>query len=139
MRALLDTDIVLDHLLAREPFLRAASEIWDAARKGEFEAYVSAITPVNLYYIARKLKGDPEARKAVRGLLSVCQIALTDHSALLQALDLNMKDYEDAVQVASARVGPMDAIVTRNISDYAGADIPVLSPEKFLAQLATSH
>ncbi len=136
---MLDTDIVLDYLLAREPFSRAASEIWDAARSGKFEAFVSAITPVNLYYIARKLKGDAKARMAVRGLLQVCRIAITDHAALQQALDLDMKDYEDAVQVASARAMSLDVVVTRNVGDYVGADIPILSPDQFLAHLAKTR
>lgn len=136
MRALLDTDIVLDYLLAREPFVYEATKIWDAAKNGEFEPFVSAITPVNLYYIARKLKGDADARATVRGLLAIAQIALTDHAALQRALTLNMKDYEDAVQTASARAVPLEAIVTRNVSDYEGADVPIFSPDEFLARLA---
>lgn len=136
MRALLDTDVVLDFVLAREPFVHAASKIWDAAHYGEFEPFVSAITPVNLYYVARKIRGDADARRAVRGLLTVCQIAITDHTALERALDLNLKDYEDAVQVASARVLSLDCVVTRNTSDYTGADIPIFSPDQFLARLA---
>lgn len=138
MRALLDTNIVLDYLLAREPFARAAAEIWQAAEKGEYEPFVSSITPVNLYFIARKQKGDSEARRAVKGLLAVCQIAITDHAALVDALSLPMKDYEDAVQTASARAVSLDVIVTRDISDYAGADIPILTPEQFLALVAAS-
>ncbi|TAH49397.1 MAG: hypothetical protein EYC68_17690 [Chloroflexota bacterium] len=73
---------------------RTAAEIWLAAENREFELFVSAITPVNLYYIARKLKGDIEARKAVRGLLAVCQIAITDRAVLLHALTLPLKDYK---------------------------------------------
>ncbi len=73
---------------------RTAAEIWLAAENREFELFVSAITPVNLYYIARKLKGNIEARKAVRGLLAVCQIAITDRAVLLHALTLPLKDYK---------------------------------------------
>ena len=138
MRVLLDTDIILDYLLAREPFAQPAAEIWNAAENREFEPFVSAITPVNLYYVARKLKGDAEARIAVQGLLAICQIAITDRTVLQQALTLQMKDYEDAVQVASARAVSLDVIVTRNVSDYADADIPILTPEQFLTQLAAS-
>lgn len=136
MRALLDTDVVLDYLLARPPFARAASELWHAAEDGHYEAFVSAITPVNVFYIARKLKGQAQAKKTIEGLLAVCQIAIVDAQVLKGALKLPMKDYEDAVQLASARRISLDLIVTRNISDYEGADIPVLTPEQFLAQLA---
>src|SRR4051794_5518168 len=129
IRVLLDTDIVLDYLLPRAPYVMTAMKIWDAADHGAFEPFVASITPVNLYYIARKLKGDAEARTAVQGLLAVCQIAIADRAALQYALTLRMKDYEDAVQVATARSLSLDAIVTRNISDYGEADLPILTPD----------
>lgn len=138
MRALLDTNIVLDYLLAREPFVRAATGIWQAGAKDEYEPFVSSITPVNLYFIARKLKGDAEARRVVQGLLAICQIAITDYAVLVDALRLPMKDYEDAVQTASARAVSLDVIVTRDVSDYAGAEIPILTPEQFLALITAS-
>lgn len=68
MRALLDTNIVLDFLLDRPPFAEAAAAIWDALAQKRFEGYVSAITPVNLFYIARKLKGAEMARASVEGV-----------------------------------------------------------------------
>ncbi len=135
MRVLLDTNVVLDYLLARDPFAQIATEILLAAENVEFEPFVSAITPVNLYYIARKLRGDAEARKAVKGLLAICQIAITDRAILFDALALPMKDYEDAVQTASARAVSLDAIVTRNLDDYANADFSILTPAEFLTQL----
>ena len=43
MRVLLDTDVVLDVIAAREPFARQAGELLDLSEKGAFESYVSAI------------------------------------------------------------------------------------------------
>lgn len=57
MHVLLDTNVVLDFLLDRAPFAEAAAQLWEAQRQGRFVAYVSAITPVNIFYIARKLRG----------------------------------------------------------------------------------
>ena len=65
MRVLIDTDVVLDVILAREPFAKDAAELLDLSEKGFFQSYVSAITPLNIFYIARKAKavrdqaGDP--------------------------------------------------------------------------------
>jgi hypothetical protein len=51
------------------------------------------------------------------------------------ALSLSFSDYEDAVQHASATASGLDAIVTRNLTDYKGATLPVFSPANSLAQL----
>jgi hypothetical protein len=53
------------------------------------------------------------------------------------ALLLNFNDYEDAVQHTCAEAENLDAIVTRNISDYKNATLPVYSPTEFLSLLNT--
>ena len=56
-RVLLDTNVVLDFLLDRVPFADAAATLWQANDAGKITAYVSAVTPVNVFYIARELRG----------------------------------------------------------------------------------
>ncbi|MDW8215908.1 MAG: PIN domain-containing protein, partial [Roseiflexaceae bacterium] len=102
-------------------------------------AYVSAITPVNIFYIARKLKGVDLARQAVAGLLNECQVASIDASVLRAAAALPLKDYEDAVQLASALHSRLDAIVTRDPNDYASDSLAIFSPSDLLATLARAH
>ncbi len=139
IRVLLDTNVVLDFLLDREPFAEYAAAVWEANRRGEVVTYVSAITPVNVFYIARKLKGVEEARNVIEGLLLECRVALLDGAVLQDALTLPLKDYEDAVQYASAIQSQLDAIVTRDPNDYARASIPIYSPQGLMARLATAN
>jgi predicted nucleic acid-binding protein len=136
-RALLDTNVVLDFLLDRPPFAEAAAAIWEALVQKRFEGYVAAITPINLFYIARKLKGTEMARASVAGLIRDCQICPLDRTTLQTALALPLKDYEDAAQLASALASGLDIIVTRDPADFAGASLAVLSPVEFLAKIAT--
>jgi predicted nucleic acid-binding protein len=138
MRALLDTDVILDLLLDRAGFADAAAALWEANKQGHFEGYISAITPVNVYYIARKLKGADTARQAIVELLTAWRVCMLDVTTLQNALALGLRDYEDAVQHASAAANQLDAIVTRNLDDYKGATLAVYSPVDFLAQLATA-
>jgi predicted nucleic acid-binding protein len=70
MRVLLDTDVILDLLLDRAGFVEHAAALWEAHEQGRLEAYISVITPVNVFYIARKLKGAETARQAVVELLA---------------------------------------------------------------------
>lgn len=133
---LLDTNIVLDFLLDRAPFADAAAALWRANDEGRIEAYVSVITPVNVFYVARKLKGAAIARQLVESLLASCRVCSPDRDLLLSALALPMKDFEDAVQVVSAQAEALDALVTRDPDDYKGVKFPIFSARGFVERLS---
>lgn len=117
MRVLLDTDVILDLLLDRPGFADDAAAIWEANEQGRLDAYISAITPVNVFYIARKIRDAERAKQAVIELLTSLRICPIDQSAFQTALSLPMADYEDAVQLASAMLSQLDALITRNLDD----------------------
>ncbi len=137
MRALVDTNILLDVFLQRDEFLPDSMDIWLANEQGLFTGYISAMTPVNIYYIARKtLQDKNEARNLISKILGLFEICALTKSELQDALTLPFADYEDAVQTASAKTENLDAIVTRNKNDFASATIPVYSPSEFLQLLS---
>lgn len=135
MRALLDTNVVLDYLLEREPFVEDAEQVIDAHRSGKFQALISAMTPVNLFYITRNL-GQEQARSLVERTLNEFQVSAIDLPILRAASLLPMRDYEDAVQAVCALAQNADVIVTRDVKDYANSPIRALTPAEFVAQLA---
>jgi predicted nucleic acid-binding protein len=135
MRVLLDTDVVLDVVLAREPFVAASAAVWVAHEQQRIEALVSAITPVNTFYIVRRIRGAAVAREAVEHLCQTFRICPIDDAVVHTALALSFADVEDAVQAAAATAAGLDAMVTRNTADYTGAPLPVLTPDELLAQL----
>ncbi|HXG83306.1 MAG TPA: PIN domain-containing protein [Pyrinomonadaceae bacterium] len=137
MRVLLDTNVVIDFVLARQPFFAEADEIFVSLQNNEFEAFVSSITPINVFYTTRKEKDKPTAFAAIEELLKVVEITGSDKHIFQNALALNFNDYEDAVQSACAAAENLDAIVTRNIKDYKNAALPVYSPADFLKFLQT--
>ncbi len=136
VKALLDSDVVLDLFLFRRPFVHDAISVWGANADGRFEAFVSGITAINLFYIGRKNLGAAAVRQSVTDLLTAVQVCVIDRAILRAAETLPFSDYEDAVQHASATASGLDAIVTRNLTDYAGATLPVFSPAAFLAHLS---
>ena len=97
MRILLDTDVVLDYLLDREPFAAASGAIWQAGEQGRLEIYVSAITPINVFYIARKLKGETVARSLVASLVTTSRTCTLDQTILTAALSSSMRDYSQCL------------------------------------------
>ena len=135
MRVLLDTDVVLDVILAREPFGQEAAQIFKLHEQGKIDAYVAAITPINVFYITRKSKGRHEAQRAVELLLVSLSVCPLSHSILDQAYKLPFGDYEDAVQHASATASGLDALITRDLNDYKNSSLPVFSPSNFLVRL----
>jgi len=139
IRVLLDTDVVLDLLANRQPFVVEASVLWLAHEQGRLEASISPITPVNVFYILRKQIGATPARQVVGRLLSGVQICALDRAVLRAADALPMADFEDAVQAAAAVAAGLDALVTRNTKDYASAPLPILTPSEALARLASAE
>jgi predicted nucleic acid-binding protein len=135
MRVLFDTDIIFDFLLEREPFFQAARDLMLRNTNGQFEGYISSITPINLFYHGRKIVGAAQIRQGIGDLLKLVRVCPITHACLMQALSLSFTDFEDAVQHSSAVASGLDAIVTRNLKDYKNASLPVFSPTDFLVKL----
>jgi predicted nucleic acid-binding protein len=132
MRVLLDTDVVLDLVLAREPFAQESRQLFKLHEQAKIDAYIAAITPINVFYITGKFKGRREAQRAAELLLISLSVCPLSYSVLEQAYKLPFEDYEDAVQHASVTTSGLDSIVTRDLNDYKRATLPVLSPTDFL-------
>lgn len=136
-RVLLDADVNLDFVLERQPFFVEAAEIFTRLGNNEFAAYVSAVTPINVYYFTRKTKGISGARQAVQDLMIVTGICAITDKILQDAHKSAITDYEDAVQHECAVAENLDAIVTRNAKDFKNSSVKVYSPAEFLRFLQT--
>jgi predicted nucleic acid-binding protein len=135
VKAFIDTNVLLDFLLRREPHYAAAARLIDRVESGEVEAFVSAISFNNIFYLARKHMGVDGARNLLRELRKLCKIVPLDENVLDQAIVLTINDYEDAIQAVSAgRVGS-PYIITRNARDFERTKVKAYAPEEFLAVL----
>jgi predicted nucleic acid-binding protein len=130
MRVLFDTNVLLDALLAREPFAMNAAFLLKAVEAEKLEGFVSATTMTDVHYIVkRQTKNDVTAMSAVSRLLALMEICAVDRSVLEQAVALGFSDFEDAVQIGCAISLGLDAIVTRDVSGFAGSPISAILPE----------
>lgn len=136
IRALVDTNILLDLVLDRGPFIQDAVAIWEACRAERCIGYISAISPLDVFYVVRRARDGTVARQAVEDVLAAFDVCNIDAEALETALALPLNDFEDAVQLAGALAYQLDAIVTRDPNDFVGASLPIYSPADFLKQLA---
>jgi predicted nucleic acid-binding protein len=58
---LIDTNVILDIALERQPFVEQAVQLLKAAQQANIILYMTATTITDLYYIARREKGHADA------------------------------------------------------------------------------
>ena len=128
MRVLFNTNVLLDALLVREPFVADAAFLLETVESGQVEGFMSATKVTDVHYlVGRQTKSAEIAIAAVTQLLALMEICAVDRSVLEQAIALRLTDFEDAVQVASAIKLGLEVIVTRDVHGFTGSPIPVLS------------
>lgn len=135
IRVLLDTNVVLDVLLSREPWRSEAAALWQAVDDEQLTAYLPASAVTDIFNVARKLTDIARARQSVQVCLDAFNIGIVDRAVLERAQVLSGPDFEDNVQIACAEFNALDAIVTRNPDDFAGSPVAVWSPEQCLKNL----
>lgn len=137
MKLLIDTNVVLDVLLKREPFFHAAADVLSLAQRNEVREYVSASAVTNIYYIAkRQMKDHTTVKDLLKRLLMLMSVAAVSEQEIQNALNLDWADFEDSVQYSVALLNEMDGIVTRNPTDYQNSNIRIWLPEQVLEELS---
>jgi len=132
---IIDTNVILDALLSRKPFAKAAVEIFALSEHSEIEAFLCATTVTTIDYFIERSLTEREARNTLRRLLELFDVAPVNRAVLERALAMNMRDYEDAVISAAGELVGAEAIVTRNIKDFVKCPLRVFQPDEFLAAL----
>jgi predicted nucleic acid-binding protein len=132
---LIDTNILLDVLQARAPFHIPATEVWRAVESGRVQGFLSAISFNNVFYIARKHVGTAAALQQVRVLRQKFQTVALDDAIIDAALALQVTDFEDAIQAASASKIGADYVVTRDIAGFGQLGVRTATAEELLPLL----
>jgi len=135
MTAIIDTNVILDVLLARAPFFADSSLVVSKAELGEYSGIICATTITNIFYIARKSLGRADALKAIDDLVSIFAIAPVNRSVIHDALHSTFNDFEDSILNFSGKAAGAKYVITRNEPDFASSDLIVYNPTQFLAAL----
>ncbi|MGN5763743.1 PIN domain-containing protein [Acinetobacter calcoaceticus] len=131
-RIFIDSDVILDVALARQPFVEASQSVLVLCENRTFTGCISSNSVANIYYILRKLGGDEKARIFIKQLLKFFVIIPVDHVGITNALESKFTDFEDAIQHFAALSFGCSMIVTRNIQDYKFAELKVVLPSVFI-------
>ena len=137
-KLLVDTNVVLDVILARAPWDADAVLLLDAISRGQATGFVAGHAVTTVHYVVERAQGRAAAITAVSDLLQLVDIVALGRADFQRALSLGIGDYEDAVQVAACLKIGADVLVTRNARDFKGAPVVTLSAGELLARLTSS-
>ena len=132
-RILIDTNVLLDYLLTREPFYEEAKKIISACTDGEIKGCIAAHSISNMYFILRKDYSVKERREILLNLCKIFDIEGIDKDKLLSGLqNEEFSDFEDCLQMECAKSYGAEYIVTRNADDFKHSEVNAISPADYL-------
>jgi len=135
-KVLLDTNVILDFVLKREPFYEDAQLIVKEIVKGSAFGYITASMTTDIFYLLQKTNGKIFALNTLTDLLIILDVLTVYKDDVHFALHCEWDDFEDALQAQVAIRSGLDAIVTRNIKDYKKAlKIDIILPRDFIDYL----
>lgn len=132
MKIFVDNDVILDVLLERKDF-EYSLKLLTLVEQKQVKAYTSPIIFTNSFYIISKLRDKKKAWSALKKIRLLFGISKITEKNIDLALASDFFDFEDAVQYYVALEQKVDYIVTRNKKDYVNTQIPVVTPQEYIA------
>lgn len=133
MRLTLDLNVLLDVVQRREPFYSGSAAVLSRVVEGEDIGCLPGHALTTLYYVMSKFAGREQAGTVVDWALTHLEIIPQDRLQFMRARRLDFSDFEDAALASAAEASGCELILTRNVADFDGSPVPVLTPEEFLA------
>ena len=135
-KVFVDTNILVDLIADRIPFSKFAIQIFSKAEEGKTKLYTSSHSIATTHYLLKKYIDEKELRDILHDILDYLNIVAIDQDVIKKGLRSKHKDFEDAIQTISAySIEKLDCIVTRNIKDFKGSEILVLTPDELIKHL----
>lgn len=132
-RILVDTNVLLDYLLTREPYYEDAKKIVIACAEGKVNGCIAAHSISNMFFILRKDYSIEERRAVLTNLCKIFDVEGIDKVKLLAGLQNGeFSDFEDCLQMECAKAYGAEYIVTRNVADYKASMVEAVTPEEYL-------
>lgn len=135
----LDTNVILDLLLDREPFSDDIAEIIEKSAQNSIELCVSSVTITDTNYIVEKYEGVKSARQKTKKILELVKVESVLESTVRKASASKFKDFEDAVQNFCAIESKHNLIVTRDVKGFRNSKLSVMTPKELLVKMNARH
>jgi predicted nucleic acid-binding protein len=132
---LIDTNVLLDVVLERRPWVEEATALLDAVAKGRAAGYVASHAMPTVYYVVARERNRAAAATATSDLLQLLTVVPLDNAGFQRALGLGLRDFEDGAHAAACLQVGADYLVTRNPKDYQEAPLTLCTAGEALALL----
>ena len=137
MKIMCDTNVIIDVLLEREPFVDDSCKVLNLCEEHRMDGFVSASSVTDIFYLVRKYTHSTElAYTAVGKLLEIVKVCSVINNDVLTAFQKKAKDFEDCLVATCAKSIRCNYIITRNKKDFEEFDVPILTPSELLQQLS---
>ncbi len=131
----LDSDVLLDLLLDREPFSEDIAELIEESIESDIKLYTSPISISNINCIIERLENKNKADSKTKKVLKIVSIENVGQKVIDRASNSRFKDFEDSIQNYCAVESGHKMIITRNTKDYRESDLSIFTPKEYLAKL----
>lgn len=132
IRALIDTNVVLDWIMVREPNATHAKVIMEQCLFGQVHGYITSHSLTDIFYILRKDYSVEKRKQLLRLLCEDMDVIPETRKTILQALNRKeSQDIEDALQMQCAKEAGVEYIVTQNLKDFQTSEVKAICEEEF--------
>ncbi len=137
MKIVIDTNVLLDAIVNREPFYQEAQHIFNLILDSKVEGFITANSITDIYYIAKKNMNHDDLHNTMRSLFTLFSIIDVLGDDCKTALDFPLEDYEDALLVVCGSKVMIDHIITRDkeFIDKADSSVSVITPAELLQKI----
>ena len=133
MKIFIDVNIFIDVMTKRRGWAESLRVLNLARACEEIDGSTSALTLPLLYFFRRRVVDEATARADGQAILKRLQLVPLSQTLLDRALASAGPDFEDNIQNASAESISANHLVTRNKKDFHTSQIPVFTPDEWLA------
>ncbi len=113
----------------RKPFSKHAIQIFQKAEEGNLKLFTSSHSIATTHYLLKKYVEEKDLRNVLYNLLEYVSVVAVD--ILKKGLRSNYKGFEDSIQIfCASSVENINAIITRNVKDFKGSEIKVMTPDE---------
>ena len=131
----IDTNVILDFMIARQPFALDAAQIFSLSERKEIYACTTGLVFSNAYYVLRKLGTHNKVIEKLTQLARLLEIIGLSKITVMKALESDFGDFEDALQNYAALSENIKIIITRNTKDYRSSELAVMTPDQYLKSI----
>ncbi len=132
MKLLIDTNVLLDMILARNGY-DISMQLFRKIREKRASAYITASSVTDLFYIIRKEIHDTEQTYVImENIFKLTTVLSVTEKDIRDAFGEKWKDFEDCVQYMTGKNNGVDYIITANLKDYEDTSLQVLTPAAWI-------